>query len=312
MAFDFYFTGVDYKSEIADYLIQQPHGCLLLSQLNERSNLNKWIERMKNEPSNMKLFVDSGAFSAWTKGKVIDVDEYISFINTNKEYLTVCASVDTIPGAPRSAVIPSDEEVQKAAEGTWENFLYMRSKMNDVDKLLYTFHAGEPWEFLEQALTYKDDRGPINYIAFGGLVGKSGDIIKTFCSKAFDLIRKHNRLGNIKVHAFGMTRLHVLQEYPFTSCDSTSWLQHANYGAVAFGPKLISVSDRQTLKDGNFANRSTAVQQEMIKQIEARGFTLKQLQEDLNARQFYNVKNFYEWSINYTCTYKPLTKIDLF
>lgn len=310
--FDFYFTGVRNDTEIADFLISQPHGCLLLSQLNERPNIMKWLERLKNEPSNMKLFIDSGAFSAWTKGKKIDIDEYISFINTNKDYLTVCASVDTIPGQPRCSTLPSNEEVKKAAQSTWDNFLYMRSKMEDVDKLLYTFHAGEPWEFLEQALTYTDDRGPINYIAFGGLVGKSGDIIKTFCSKAFELITKHGRLDTIKVHAFGMTRLHVLQEYPFTSCDSTSWLQHANYGAIAFGPKLISVSERQTLKDGNFANRNTAVQQEMVRQIEARGFTLQQLQEDLNARQFYNVKNFYEWSVDYKCTYQPLSKIDLF
>lgn len=311
MAFDFYFTGVPYDNEIADYLIQQPYGCLLLSQLNERSNLNKWIERLKHEPSNMKLFVDSGAFSAWTKGKEIDVEEYIDFINQNKEYLTVCASVDTIPGAPRSSVLPSEEEIAESAESTWQNFLYMRSRMDDVNKLLYTFHAGEPWEFLERALTYNDDRGPINYIAFGGLVGKSGEIIKSFCDKAFNLIRKHGR-DNLQIHAFGMTRLNILQEYPFTSCDSTSWLQHANYGAIAFGAKLISVSDRQALHDRNYANRNTAMQQEMVKQIEERGFTLEQLQEDLYARQFYNVKNFYEWAVNYKCNYKPMSKVDLF
>lgn len=309
--FDFYFTGVRNDTEIADFLIKQPHGCLLLSQLNERPNIMKWLERLKNEPSNMKLFIDSGAFSAWTKGKKIDIDEYIEFINTNKEYLTVCASVDTIPGEPRCSTLPSDEEVKAAAESTWDNFLYMRSKMDDVSKLLYTFHAGEPWEFLERALTYKDERGPITYIAFGGLVGKSREIIKAFVGKAFELIYKYNRT-DIKVHAFGMTRLDFLQEYPFTSADSTSWLQHANYGAVAFGEKLISVSDRQALADRNYANRNTAMQQEMVKQIEARGFTLKQLQEDINARQFYNVQNYYEWSENYTCTYKPLTKIDLF
>lgn len=309
--FDFYFTGVDYKSEIADYLIQQPGACLLLSQLNERSNLNKWIERLKNEPSELKLFVDSGAFSAWTKGKKIDVDEYISFINLNKDYLTICASVDTIPGAPRSSVLPSEEEIAKSAEGTWQNFLYMRSKMDDVDKLLWTFHAGEPWEFLERALQYTDDRGPIKYIAFGGLVGKNREIIKSFADKAFEIIRKYNR-NDLKIHAFGMTRLDFLKEYPFTSADSTSWLQHANYGSIAFGNKLISVSDRQVLDDKNFANRNPALQEEMVKQIEAKGFTIEELQENIYARQFYNVKNYYEWSRDYKCTYKPITIIDLF
>ena len=309
--FDFYFTGVDVKSPIADFLLEQPGTCLLLSQLNERTNINRWIERLKENPSHLKLFIDSGAFSAWTKGKKIDVDEYIDFINKNKEYLTVCASVDTIPGAPRSSVLPSEEEIKVSAEGTWQNFLYMRSKMDDVDKLLYTFHAGEPWEFLERALTYKDERGPINYIAFGGLVGKSGDIITKFCNKAFEIVYKHNR-QDIKIHAFGMTRLNVLQEYPFTSCDSTSWLQHANYGAIAFGPTLISVSERQNLQDRNYANRNKAMQEDLLKEINRRGFTLEELQEDGYKRALYNVMNFYEWSTQYKCTYKLRTKPSLF
>ena len=87
--FDFYFTGVAVNSPIADYLIKQPGACILLSQLNERSNISKWIERLKKEkPESLKLFIDSGAFSAWTKGKKIDVDEYISFINSNKDYFS--------------------------------------------------------------------------------------------------------------------------------------------------------------------------------------------------------------------------------
>lgn len=307
---DFYFTGVAHNSEIADYLINLEHGCLLLSQLNERSNIYKWIDKLKETPSNLKLFIDSGAFSAWTKGKQIDVDEYINFINSNKEYLTVCASVDTIPGAPRSSVLPSEEDIKVSAEGTWQNFLYMRSKMDDVNKLLWTFHAGEPWEFLERALEYRDERGPINYIAFGGLVGKPTDIINTFCKKAFEIIYQHSR-QDLQIHAFGMTRLTLLEEYPFTSCDSTSWLQTANFGSITIGSKNVCISDRKLLSDDNVMNKNTALKEDIEKIVVSKGFTLDQLLEDSNARLMFNVINSYEWSLSRQCNYNPIIKADL-
>lgn len=309
--FDFYFTGVPHNSSVADFLLESEGACLLLSQLNERSNIYKWIDRIKKTQSHLKLFIDSGAFSAWTKGKKIDIDEYITFINTYKEYLTICASVDTIPGKPRGSTLASEQEVKEASQKTWENFLYMRSKMDNVDKLLYTFHAGEPWEYLVQALDYVDDKGPINYIALGGLVGKNKDVIINFLDKAFEYIMK-SKNPNLKVHAFGMTRLDILEEYPFTSADSTSWLQTANFGNITIGSKNICLSDRKLLSDDNIINKNTALYEDVVKIIEDKGFTLEELQTNSESRLKFNVLNYWDWSKNYQCTYNPISKIDLF
>ena len=182
--------------------------------------------------------------------------------------------------------------------------------MDDVNKLLWTFHAGEPWEFLERALEYRDERGPINYIAFGGLVGKPTDIINTFCKKAFEIIYQHNR-QDLQIHAFGMTRLALLEEYPFTSCDSTSWLQTANFGSITIGSKNVCISDRKLLSDDNVMNKSTALKEEVEKIVEAKGFTLNQLLEDSTARLMFNVINSYEWSLSRECEYNPVMKVDL-
>lgn len=296
--FDFYFTGVAANSSIADLLIEE-NACVLLSQLNERSNIYKWIDKLKEHPeSKCKLFIDSGAFSAWTKGKVIDVDEYIQFINKYKDSLTVCASVDTIPGEPRTSHVASAEQVKEAAQKTWENFLYMRNKMDDVDKLLYTFHAGEPWEFLEQALNYKDDKGYINYIALGGLVGKNEQVLSTFLFKVFKYILKAPN-KNLKIHAFGMTRLNYLEEFPFTSADSTSWLQTANFGSIMIGGKSVCISDRKTLDDDNLLNKNSAYREDVESIIKDRGFTLEELCTDSNKRLMFNIKDFLSWAKNY-------------
>ena len=103
------------------------------------------------------MFIDSGAFSAWTKGKVIDIDEYISFLNSISKYITVAASVDVIPGAPRSSEVPFREEILKSGEDTWKNFLYMREKGEPFQWGIETVHLfGYSLQILLSAITAID------------------------------------------------------------------------------------------------------------------------------------------------------------
>ena len=48
---------------------------------------------------NVDVFLDSGAFSAWTRGVEIDIQKYIEFIKQNQDVITVYANLDVIsPG----------------------------------------------------------------------------------------------------------------------------------------------------------------------------------------------------------------------
>lgn len=311
MAFDFYFTGVSANSDIADFLIEK-EACVLLSQLNERNNIYKWINRLKDSKSRCKLFIDSGAFSAWTKGKSIDIEEYINFINTYKDYFYVCASVDNIPGEPRSAHVASEEEVKQSSKKTWDNFLYMREAMDNPDILLCTFHCGEPWELLKEILDYEDERGKIKYLGLGGLVGKTEAIIDDFFEKAFMVI-KESKNPDIKVHAFGMTRLNYLNKYPFTSADSTSWLQTANFGNIIIDSKTVCLSDRKLMSDDNIINKSIAVKDSVAEITSKYGYTIEDLSQDTNKRLMFNVKSLWEWAGNYKYVPKETArKVELF
>lgn len=309
MAFDFYFTGVPANSDAADFILKKD-ACILLSQLNERNNIYKWIDRIKESNSKCKLFIDSGAFSAWTKGKAIDIDEYINFINTYKEYFTVCASVDSIPGEARTTYTATAEQVAESAKKTWDNFLYMRAKMDNPDILLCTFHCGESWEVLEKILSYQDEHGFIKYIAFGGLVGKSEAIIKTFFEKAFHIV-KNSPNPNVNIHAFGMTRFSYLEEYPFTSADSTSWLQAAGYGNIIIGTKTIYLSDKQLLSDDNILNKNTALKEDIEKIIIKHGYTIEELAESSKKRLMFNVELSQEWADNYQMKGNDIYKASL-
>lgn len=309
MAFDFYFTGVSANSEVADFILKN-NICVLLSQLNERNNIYKWIDRIEKEGSKCKLFIDSGAFSAWTRGVSIDIDEYITFINKYSKYITVCASVDNIPGQARTAHVASEQEVNDSAKKTWDNFIYMRARIENPDILLCTFHCGESWDILKNMLSYKDEKGPIKYLAFGGLVGKSELVIKSFLETAFKIIKESDN-PNIKVHAFGMTRLNYLEQYPFTSADSTAWLQHAAFGSIVVGKTAVYLSDKGILNNDNIINKNIAIQQEVERLAKKYGFTIDELAKDSNKRLLFNVKSCQDWANNYKPVISSAFKYEL-
>lgn len=306
---NFYFTGISLEEEF-DFLLNN-NGCVLLSQLNQRKDILTWINKIQDLKVNCKLFIDSGSFSAWTKGVTINVDDYISFINQYDKYFTVYASVDNIPGEPKTTTTATQKEVDESADKTWENFLYMRSKVNDPDKLLCTFHCGESYNHLTKILEYRDEYGPIKYLGLGGMVGKSDFVLKGFLMKCFDIISKSSN-PNIKVHAFGMTKYDYLNQFPFTSTDSTTWLMTASYGNIIINTKPIYISDHGLLDNDNIINKSPIIKLEFENKLKNYGYTLEELTADYKKRRLFNLRSLWEWANNYTPPKTTGVKIELF
>ena len=177
------------------------------------------------EITNGLIMIDSGAFTAWTKDIQFDVDAYIEWINKWDKYVTTFGQIDVIP------VVGSDRAtVEDCCKRTWENYLYMTARMNSPKKLLYTFHCGEDFKWLKQALEYRDANGqPMEYMALGGLVGKSTKIRTAFLDEAFKIIKESSN-PNIKVHGFGVSSEKLWRKYPFESCDSFTPGMNANHG----------------------------------------------------------------------------------
>lgn len=156
-----------------------------------RMNLNNYLKNFSGS-----FFLDSGAFTAFTMKKSIDIDKYIDFIKKNKKVLFVYAGLDVI-------------EDWKA---TKKNMEYMEKAGL---KPLPTFHTGSPFEELERMCKKYD------YIALGGLVGGERQVLEKWLDKCWSVIKKH---FPIRVHGFGLTAYWALDRYPFYSVDSTSWL----------------------------------------------------------------------------------------
>lgn len=194
--------------------------------------LEKLRYYMKKEK--LSLFIDSGAFSAFSQGVEIDIQEYIAFIKKYKKLITVYANLDVI-GDPKA---------------TWKNQQIMeKAGLHPMP----VFHSGEPFKWLERYIERYD------YVAIGGLASKrfSYKDMVSYLDRCFEIIcNTPDHMPRVKIHGFGMTSLRLLRRYPWYSVDSTSWVVTGRVGAIyvpkfkdgkwdyMIDPWKVAVSDR--------------------------------------------------------------------
>ena len=248
-------------------------------------------------PDQFTFFLDSGAYSAWSRGTQIDLDEYIAFIKANIEVIEVYACLDCIPGVPGKNA--SNQERNEAAELTWKNYLYMKSEGLDP---LPVYHYGEDAEFLERMLAYG-----CPYIGIGGLVGIPSDKRRLWLDRVFTRITDDKGMPIVKTHGFGMTSVPLIFRYPWYSVDSTTWIKITANGAVYLPamvndefvfdqvPSTITVSTRNPKQavGGKSANTmSDAMRGILDRWLKECGKTFEEVSTDYYHRAVCNVTYF--------------------
>lgn len=291
LPFDLYFAG-SYSCD--DEMIRLKTN-RLQSQLNDKTNILKLIDKGFAG----KLFIDSGAFSAHTKGKIVDVDKYIDFLNEIDDKVYICAQVDTIPGEFKKP--KTEQQLKEAPKLSWENYLYMKDKVKNKDKLLPIYHQGEDEYWLKNMLEYTENGQHIPYIGISPANDLSNDKKEIFIKKCFNIISKSSH-PNVKTHAFGMTKLQFLEKYPFYSADSTTWHMQGIYGGLFTPYGFMQFSTRsKTHARAKAHNRNLTTEQKnnIIKWLNKWGLTLEMVEESDINRMKANLYFFYEWSQNY-------------
>lgn len=293
--FDLYFVG---SQNIAHdkYMVQKSASRLFSYAEKPYSKLKLY------ENTNCKMFIDSGAFSIARnvkRSKGLNIDSYIEFVNKYTKP-DLYASFDVIP-FPN---LNTETAIQSAKE-SWNNYIYMLEKVNEPDKLLPVYHYGEPLEYLEQILDGHNGYKP-KYMAFGGRAGVSTKNLYPCLDKFFAIIK--DKYPSIKVHAFGVTVFDILESYPFTSADSTSYQKVATMGGIFLEciNGVIKISTN-TITDNNHFNYVDEYKKQLVlNEIIKYGYTLQDLQTSTNKRIEFNVDYFMRWQNNYK--YKPRQK----
>lgn len=298
--FDLYFAG-SYNT-IPEETIRKYNLCRLFSQLNDRKNIEGYVDYLRNHKDcTCKLFIDSGSFTAFTKGKVVDVDDYISYINSIDDVVTVFVQVDKITGPNDTADV-----INEGSKYNWDNYLYMSEKVKSRDKLLPVFHQNEDFKWLDNMLEYKREDGTsIPYICLSTINGASTSEKITWLRKCFNHI-KNSTNKDVKTHALGMTIRKVLEMFPITSADSTGWLLSAAMGGVYVGKynEVVSVSPKSVHKNTYVDFMPQYYRQEIDRYLKELNLTFEDIQDNPGYRMRVNVLNSYEWAKDYKCEYK--------
>lgn len=236
----------------------------------------QYVEAMRRNGA--KVFLDSGAFSAHTLGVQMDLPAYCRYIQENQDLIRV--EDDALMASVLDGI---GDPLQ-----TYRNQLEMEAR---GVRPLPCFHFGEDERYLEYYVAN------YSYITIGGMVGKTVPQLLTWLDRVWN---KHMVDGagrpRTKVHAFGITSIPVMESYPWFSCDSSSWVQSANFGGVilpGFGP--IKVSDKSPSRHdagGHAATLSPIEQEYVFGQFEANGFSFERLHTVYESRWAWNLWAF--------------------
>lgn len=150
--------------------------------------------------------MDSGAFSVWRSGYVIDLAEYIDIclqLLETDALLTEVFSLD---------VINDDANMSRGHAAAIRQSRYNLQKMWDAGvPAIPTFHVGAPWEWLREIAA------EFPKIAVGGMIGRPRNAQVLFLGQVF------REVWPKKIHGFGLGSEWILNQFPFHSVDSTSW-----------------------------------------------------------------------------------------
>lgn len=149
--------------------------------------------------------LDSGAFSAWSAGKVIDMDALC--VEAKKPCWDEVVALDVIGDAENSLV----------------NSLEMKARGLTV---MPVFHFGDPWEILQE---YKEQFGRIGIASGHGA---------PFAERIKWTEQCFSHAYPAQFHSFGWVQKKVLLQFPFRTADSSSWAAGTRFGVSKQMPGL--------------------------------------------------------------------------
>lgn len=188
----------------------------------------KTIEFLEPLHPDGRLIVDSGAFTAWSKGESIDLQAYGEFCLEllekvkGKIHHVYVINLDVIPG--EMGKNPTADQIHSSAEKGFENL----EKLEKIGlKPIHIFHQFEDFKWLDVLAA----RQP--YIGISP-------------SNACSVKERHNWLRHVfyhmkdklvRTHGFGVTAKKLMEDFPWYSVDSSSWAAVDIYGRGTFTTK---------------------------------------------------------------------------
>lgn len=175
------------------------------------------------------FMLDSGAYSVWSRGESLELQEYIDFCLAHPE-VDYYVNLDKIIGVKGDERSKTPEAVAAASKESWNNYLTM-IRVIPEEKVIPVFHRGDSFDWLERYMDFGCKYIGIGQSGQGNLESRTRWLnrLKTFILGA-------DGRPIVKTHGFAVTSMEMMKYLPWHSVDSSSWIQGGSYGMV-YAPK---------------------------------------------------------------------------
>ena len=162
------------------------------------------------------LILDSGAFTAWTTGKQVDIEAYAKWAiaNKHKAKKLVAVNLDVIPG--EFGRTSTKEERELGMRQSIKNADYLRSQGLEV---MEVFHQDEPLTFLDELL----DRSPRNDVSSKSKIEWQQLVLR-------HLVKRYGKENLPRCHGLAVTSMAAMKSFPYYSVDSSTWASAMRFG----------------------------------------------------------------------------------
>jgi len=220
------------------------------------------------------VFLDSGAFSAFSLGATIDIEAYCQYIQRNSDIIR------RDDGILMASVLDGIGDPLK----TWQN----QQTMEQLGVCpLPCFHYGEDERYLEWYISNYE------YITLGGMVPISTPQLFHWLDRIWTkYLTDGSGRPRIKVHGFGLTSVPLMERYPWYSVDSSSWVQLAAFGNVfipGHGQTCFSTRSPSAKVEGRHITTMTDIEREQLEQVVR--------DQGYDPSRFYDL-NYPRWAYN--------------
>lgn len=256
-------------------------------------------KRLRQNVSQVDLVLDSGAYTAWTRGVKINLDSYIDYCLEYSDCLHGVVNLDVLPGS--LGCKPTQKDVERSAKRGWRNLMAMRKAGIEA---LPVYHWGERIYWLEKMI----GEG-FKWVGLSpGTKRTIGQKI-VWLDKVFGYLCRSTGWLEVRVHGFGVTSIPLVARYPWHTLDSIRWILVGAYGGIlvppwidGFGydysvsPEVIAVSERSgsspQLYDKHIDGIGRREREYVLEYMRKMGMTLEQMREVTLERERFNVRYF--------------------
>ena len=236
-------------------------------------------------PKETEFMLDSGAFTAWSKGAVIELEEltevYDRMIDTYESKIKCVwlINLDKIPAEKGRTATPA--ELIEAMKISDDNFHVLKERYGK--RVLPVYHQNETQE---QLLTMAKES---DYIC----ISPRNDLPEL--SRVKWAKEAHDLIPGVKTHGLAATGARMMAEVPWHSVDSATWIAIGAYGGIILEDhlslRILQIStDSGSIKEanGHFDNLSTVEKAMIQRRFEKEGFTTEDLRLDTTNRIIWN------------------------